>query len=205
MPIYLGTSKVDDIFLGSDKVKEIYLGTDLVFSSGIPGDPILFNSGSITGIPWRANYITRPNNSSYATGLGNAEVGSTGLSASVGVTTSSNSLRYTSHVCTQNLITIPSSATKLYVQVRKYGDNPDMRFGLLPANASNSLDTSHGGKLDAQRTISVTSWTNYSMNLDSGMAGTNLYRVIINCIAYCNIQGQRNVSKELSIRKVWFE
>lgn len=209
-PIYVGTSKLDDLMIGTDKVKEIYLGTDLVYSSGVVGDPILYNLGAVTGIPWKGNYITRPNNSTYKTSLGKYTLGSNQMNAYIESTKyDTTAYRYTSHVCTQNLITIPSTATKLYVQVKSHWSSsagyPVMRFGLLPSNAAHSLSTANGGKLDSERTVSSTSWTNYSMTLASGMAGSSLYRVIINNVSWSNLASDFDLDKHLEIRKVWFE
>lgn len=210
MPIHIGTSQLKEMYIGTSKVKEIYVGTDKVYSSSVAGQPILFNAGAISGIPWAGNLVTRPNNSTYKTALGKYSIGSTQMNPYIESTKyDTTAYRYTSHVCTQNLITIPSTATRLRVQVRSHWSSsagaPVMRFGLLPADAPNALSTSNGGKLDSERTVDSTSWVTYSLTLNAGMAGSNLYRVIINNVSWSNLASQNDLDKHLEIRKVWFE
>lgn len=200
-PIYIGTNKVDKIFLGTSKVKSIYLGTNLVYSSSVAGTPILWNAGPVTGVTWKINYLTRPSN--YYTGLGRGSIGSNTIWLDIDPTTG-NSVQYSTHACTQQLITIPSSATKLWVRVKKDGDPANMRFGLLPTNAPNSMDTSKGGKLDSKRVVSSTSWTDYSLALNSGMAGSSIYRVVVNVYEYANVRSTRDEAKGIGIYRVWF-
>jgi len=209
MSLHLGTDKIEKILLGTTEVHKIYLGTDLVYVNAQPKlyDYTEMQKISISGdnafykdISWSGNLLPRPNyTSDTVTNYSFEDVESLGsMNLTVG-DNGSGSLSYNSHICTTNLITIPRTATKMKVLMER--NNPTgtyLKLALLPANASNSMDISNGGVLETF-TPSKGVGT-YQMNLASGMAGTKLYRAVI------NIQGPRDTEYALyRIYRVWFE
>lgn len=208
MGLHLGIGKVDKIFLGTREVHQIYLGTELVY---VNSQPVLFDyynmqQISVSGdnvlykdISWSGNLLERPNyTASSVTNYSFEDAETLGCMKLIHTGKVSGSISYNSHVCTTNLVTIPRSATaiKLFMN-RNSVANTVLKFGLLPENAANSMDTTAGGVMD---TIYPTNGDNtYTVNLGTGMAG-NKYRAVI------NIQAAGNINDAIfRIYRVWFE
>ncbi len=203
MPIYLGTQQVNGIWLGADEVVNVWKGTDLIYTKGTPGpaESVLFDHGWISGIPWSGNLLTRPQYTSLG-GYSFSNVDAYGymniyIASQVGYA----AVNHNAHVCTTNLITVPSGATKMCVRVRRSsGTSIYINWGVLPDNAPNSMDTSAGGQLSGIYELSSDATTTLELTLSAGIAGGQ-YRAIVNCRSRGDYDGTRSID----IFKFWFE
>lgn len=207
MGLYLGQDKIAKLFLGTDEISKIYLGEDVIYSSA----PTLLYENDISklsvqagnawfnGISWSGNLLTRPQyTASSVTNYSFNNVTTDGvMKLNVGEN-SGGSLSYNSHVCTTRKVVIPYGVTKLRVMVdRSAATGTYLKIGLLPDEATNSMDTSHGGVMVTHSPTYGTAI--YDVDLASGMNGSNLYRPVI------NIQGPRSANYSVfTIYKVWF-
>lgn len=151
-------------------------------------------------IEWGANQLTRPNDGIHGyTVYGLAtlnEVETNGRMLLYNATGSD--VYYNSHVCTANLIHIPASASKLVVKIARGPNSAQANIALLPNDAPNSMDTSEGGKISTFYTLTTTP-TDYTLDLDSSMLGSDDYRIVI------NFRGKSDVYRAVFITKVSFE
>lgn len=84
--------------------------------------------------------------------------------------------------------------------VSAYIVQPYMVFGLLTDNCVNAMDASNGGQLSSLTTLVKNAYTNYSITLNDGIAGSS-YRAVVNLRA----SGKRDGTSDAYIQKVWFE
>ena len=204
MPLYLGSKKFIGLWLGSPSVSRVWLGTDLVYQKGTPPGPAestLFDNGWIYGISWSGNLLTRPQ---YTT-LGTYDFSQVTANGFMSLTITSQSgyanVNHNCHVCTTNLITVPSGATKAKVTLRRNSFvNPYVIWGLLPDNAPDSMSTSAGGQLSSATTLGNVDWTTLTLTLSAGIAGSQLRAIV-------NLRGKGNDSEyqTIDIKKFWFE
>lgn len=151
-------------------------------------------------IAWGANQLTRPNNPTQgytAYGAATLEYVSTNGYMLLYNNTGAN-YYYNSHVCTANIIHIPSTATALKVIAARGANTCQMNIALLPNDAPDSMDISNGGAISTFFTLSTTK-TEYSLAVDSSMQGTDLYRIVV------NFRGKGDVYRQAQITKVYFE
>lgn len=151
-------------------------------------------------IAWGANQLTRPNNSSqgYTTN---------GMATLDGVTTDGRMALYTatganyyynSHVCTAQLIHVPASASRLIVKAARNVNACQINIALLPNDAPNSMDVSEGGKITTFFTLTTVP-TDYALDLDAEMLGSDDYRIVI------NLRAKGDLYRAAWITKVMFE
>lgn len=168
--------------------------TYIFFDNGYTRD------GNDQAIAWGANQLTRPSDSTHGyTTLGAASLERAESQGYLWLYTNTvSSYYYNSHVCTANLIHIPSDATKLKVTAAR-GPNPiQIALGLLPNDAPNSMDVSEGGKISTYFTLTTTQ-TEYILALDNSMQGSDSYRIVV------NMRGKGDVYRSAQIYKVEFE
>ncbi len=200
MGIYLGSGQVSRIYLGTDQVKKVYLGTNHVYQT--TGADVLFDNGWAGGIAWSGNLLPRPQYTSVATySFGNVE--SDGfMRLTVNSSSGYSNVNHNCHVCTSELITVPSGATKLCVSMKLSSTASPLsycKFGLLTADCINAMDATNGGQLSELINPDST-LTTYELNLNSGIAGGQYYAVI-------NLRrtAQAASARNLDIYKVYFE
>ena len=210
MPIYLGTKQVNGIWLGADEVVNVWKGTDLIYTKGTPPGPTagtLFDNGWVSGIAWSGNALTRP----QYTSLGSYSFANVDSDGYMKLTVASNNdysnVNHNCHVCTSELITVPSGATKMKViacQTRGAGSflyGPVyIKFGLLTQNPINSMDDTNGGQLSSITEVTTTEQTTYELTLASGIAG-NSWLAVVNM----RRTAKQSEPGNLFIYKVWFE
>lgn len=204
MPIYLGTKRLEEIKLGTANIARVYLGTKLVFDSGAPapsqGDYILYNAGFVDGISWRGNYLPRQQYTSIA----KYNFENSRMALIVESEPNYSSVNHNCHVCTANLITVPTDVTRMCVQA--YATDlqgtatPFLNFGLLPTNCPNSMSTANGGQLTGAVDASAQVSTKYTMTLNAAMKGAQ-YLAVVNM----RRNAQANNPCTIRIAKVWFE
>lgn len=201
MPIYLGTKRLSGLHLGTAELSKVYLGTQLVYDKGGgPSAATLYDSGFIDGISWYGNYLPRQNYTSIASYSFEA----TRMALTVASEPGYSSVNHNCHVCTSELITVPSDATKMCVQAYATdlsGDaNPYLIFGLLPTDCPNSMSTANGGQLTSALNASAQVLTTYTLTLGAGMAGAQ-YLAVVNM----RRNARANYPCTVRIAKVWFE
>ena len=202
MPIYLGMTKLNDIKLGQTGIARVYLGTKLVFNKG--GQPAgaytLYDSGFIDGIPWSGNMLPRQQYTSIAS----YSFENTRMCLTVASESGYSNVQHNCHVCTSELITVPSDATKMCVIVYVTDGSGDattyLNFGLLPTDCPNSMSTANGGQLSGIQYATDQVPTQHTLTLASGIAGGQ-YLAVVNM----RRSARANNTATLRIQKVWFE
>ena len=206
MPIYKGSNEVTGLWLGAKEITRVWKGTDLVYQKGSPPGPAeytLFDNDWVSGVPWSGNLLPRPPyttqgtyNFSYVDTLGYMQL-------TVNCSSSYSPVNHNCHVCTSQLITVPANATKLCFQLRNmpYSGSVYGNWGLLPADAPNSMDTSAGGQLSGITLLTTSDELQTQiLTLNSDVKGAQM-RAIFNV--------RRNVKSDYTINvdiyKVWFE
>lgn len=206
MPIYLGANKLDALHLGATEIARVYLGTSLVYDNGgapTPGAGILFDNGWVDGIGWAGNMLTRPQYTSIAT-YNFANVDSLGcMELIVNSEDNYSAVNHNCHVCTSDVITIPSGVTEMkitYICSDGVGNvTPYIKFGAVSASAATAVDDT-GGQLSAWLEADKQVLTTLTLALNSGIAGSSL-RPIVNM----RRSAQASNSARIRIYKVWFE
>ena len=199
--LWLGTTPF--LFdLGGRGVKQIYKDTSLIYEKP-SGVYTLFDNGWVDGINWGGNLLPRPQ---YTT-LGYYDlslVESNGyMKLYVPGDPSYSDVSYNCHVCTAASVAVPQDATKMFVRVNSvsaYIVPPYMVFGLLTDDCVNAMDASRGGQLSGLTTLTKNAYTDYSITLNDGIAGSS-YRAVVNLRA----SGKRDGTSDAYIQKVWFE
>ena len=207
MPIYLGTQQVNGIWLGADEVVNVWKGTDLIYTKGTPPGPsagTLFDHGWITDIPWSGNLLTRPQYTSQAT-YSFSNVDTLGyMTLTINCEAAFSSVNHNCHVCTTNLITVPSDATYMKVTIRQNESNVYGNWGLVAANASNCIDAT-GGQLTGYTLLSASdSSQTLTQTLASAVKGQTL-RAIFNMRKNVKAIAGADGPVSIDIFKFWFE
>ena len=207
MPIYLGSGQMSGNWLGTKKVTRIWKGTDLVYQQGAPPGPAagtLFDHGWIEGIPWSGNLLTRPQYTSQATYDFN-NVNTLGyMMLSINRDALYSSVNHNCHVCTTNLITVPSDATYMKVQMRQDSANVYGNWGLVADNASNCIDAT-GGQLSGYTLLNTSEFSQIlTQTLSSSVKGQQL-RAIFNMRTNVHQTGGMDGPVSVDIFKFWFE
>lgn len=208
MSLYTGLDKWAKLFIDTDEISKIFVGTDVIYSSA---PTVLYennlNKLSVSagnawydGISWSGNLLTRPpytSNSITFYDFSDVTVGGT-MALQVGDPSYSQTLSYNSHVCTTQKVTIPYGVTQLRVLIeRSAATGTYLKIALLPDEATDSMDTTHGGVIATHSPTNGTAI--YDLNLASGMNGSTLYRPVI------SIQGPQKANySRFKIFKVWF-
>lgn len=162
-----------------------------------PTTEYLWNNGAV-GYAWEGNAYTRP---AYTNGA-NGVVDANALKVTIGTVTGANAIPFNAHVCTADVISIPSGLTRLNVSAKKTSSNNTyLNFGLLPENASNSYSTASGGQLSGELTLS-TAETVYTLELNPDVYALANIKCIINGKA--NMKNG-TVASGVIITKVWFD
>lgn len=211
MPIYKGSGQITRQWLGVKEITRVWKGTDLIYQKGSPPGPAentLFDNGWVSGVPWSGNLLPRPQYTSIAT-YNFSLVDSNGeMQLLVNISDSYSHVTHNSHVCTSELITVPSGATKMYLNCAVPAYNTGhIKWGLVDAGAANSQDDT-SGQLSAWVSINSTPERAVTLEqtLSAGMAGAQK-RFIINWRAYADgySDGSYAANSALYIYKVWFE
>lgn len=207
MPIYKGSNEVTGLWLGAKEITRVWKGTDLVYQKGSPPGPAeytLFDNGWVSGVPWSGNLLPRPPYTTLVT-YDFSLVDSNGFMRLMQEDGPDYSrVSHNAHVCTTNLITVPSGATKMFITCQRSSETAhNFNWGLVASSAANSMDGT-GGQLSAtQSWLSTDTMTTLSQTLNSGIAGGS-FRFIVNSVnpnAWAALPG----FSSLSIYKVWFE
>lgn len=172
----------------------------VLYSKADTEDPTaeyLWNNGAV-GYAWEGNAYTRP---AYTNGA-NGVVDANALKITIGTVTGTNAIPFNAHVCTADVISIPSGLTRLNVSAKKTSSNNTyLNFGLLPENASNSYSTASGGQLSGELSLS-TAETVYTLELNPDVYALANIKCIINGKA--NMKNG-TVASGVVITKVWFD
>ena len=197
--LLIGNTVPSDIFIGCLPVNAVYVNKTLVWQAGVF---VYFDSGSVDGITWKANALTRSGYTSYAA----ASVTATYLQLS----TSARDTTYAhnAHVIMTVPAKIPKGVTKLcmkvYCQSGGYGfsDGSSLKLGLVPANATatSSMITIATGNCSTTSYDSLAEAKTISGNC-SAYAGSNNYKIIVHGVQVPRSGGSRVVR----ISKIWFE
>lgn len=189
--------------LDGHSIIKMYGGTSIIYEKNA-SSAVLFDNGWVDNIPWGGNLLNRP---SYTT-LGKfdlSRVESNGyMRIYIGAGSSFAQVEHNAHVCTVNHVSIPANATKMKVRMMSPNNGsyvPVAIFGLLTDDCVNALNATNGGQLSSSITVSRGGYTDYEITLNNGIAGTDIYRAVVNIKA----SGLDDVAPNIYINKVWFE
>lgn len=190
--------------LGERGVKRIYKDTSLVYEKP-SGVYTLFDNGWADNISWSGNLLNRPQYTSQ--GLYRLDTVESQGFMQLYVTTSPSysDVRHNCHVCTTDHVSVPADATRLKVTFQALGTPskvPYYRFGVLGDGYVDSMDPT-GGQLTPLTGINSNLEQTVEMVLNAGIAGTNLYRVIVNYAI--SVKAEGSTAPGIKITKVWFE
>lgn len=158
----------------------------------------LFDYGIVSGYNWASNQFSRP----LYTGTAGGAVHEDSMKITMPGITGSNLLSFNAHVCTTDVVSIPSGASIMHVSAYKTTETVTyLRFGMLPTNAANSYSTANGGQLSTESALTTTE-TDYTMALsDAVKVATNM-----KCIVNARANMRAGVTKANAvITRVWFE
>ena len=158
------------------------------------------NDADSQQIGWSANLLTRPSggvDGYTVNGIARLDRVETDGYMYCYISTGSN-FYYNAHVCTTNLIHIPTNALKLTVRAARTVNSCQMKIALLPADAPNSMDTSNGGVISTYFTL-TNAQADYSIDVPANMRNTDLYRIVV------NIRGYGDAYRQANFYKVKFE
>lgn len=194
MGLFIGSKRPTNIILGTDEVSKVYVGTKQVWQKQ---NDIweYFNEGYVNGIEWSTNALPTPNPTTYGEASLNYVESEDYMRLRIR-NGNTSTVNHTS-IATTNLITIPEGATKLNIYGSAMSNSPQIRFGLFPANAPDSNDTSNGGVQSGLVTPTATYQTQ-TLDLPSGYAGSSLYRIVIAA------RGAADRDRYYRIKRVWF-
>ena len=194
-----------------DKIKMIGQNT----TPEEPGEPEepwvevfeLFREGYVNGIGWGGNVLNRP---AY-TGAGTYSldyVSNGYMQVGISATTNQVPIYHNAHLITSADVTIPEGAKKMCVECLRYCTEEKnmhpiyMQFGVLPSNAPGAFDTSSGGQLSAEYSV-----TNEKAVYELALNVSGSYRAIINARGETGttIDGVNIPTRRVRVYRVWFE
>lgn len=183
-------------------VKSITVDGGVWFEQSAPppsGQYVLYDNGYVDGVEWVGNRL--PHKSYYNASVCGADFSHAEAEDGGYIRlylNGSYQLQYNTHVCTSAAVRVPDDATAMKVEVSKGVNQIDMRFGLMPEDCTNSLDTTNGGVLTSTEYISTSGKHTYTLNLPAGFAGGSWVPVV-------NAFEAANQLSELNVYKIWFE
>ena len=197
--LLIGNTVPSDIFIGRSPVNAVYVNKTLVWQAGVF---VYFDSGSVDGITWKANALTRSGYTSYAS----ASVASTYLQISTSAR--DTTYKHNAHVVMEMAAKIPRGVTRLcmkvYCQSGGYGfnDGSSLKIGLVPvsATATSAMITIASGTCSTTSYDSVAEAKTISGDC-SAYAGSSDYKIIVQGTQTPRAGGSRVVR----IIKIWFE
>lgn len=196
--IHVGTNEITDLHNGTARVATIHVGTQLAYSHGTSDLWTLYNAGYISGVEWSADRL--PHRAYYNASVCKGDL-SHAAAADGGYMTihmfGSYSNQYNAHVCGAQAYLVPGTATKMCVEMRRAVNPFTVKFGLMPENCTNSMDTSNGGVL-TETLYPTNAAATYTLTLPQGFAGSAWVPVI-------NAFEIGNALRDLTITKIWFE
>lgn len=192
--LFVGGTRPARILLGAKDVSKLYIGTSLVWQNR-PDVWTHFDNGYVDDIAWGANIIPNYGDATY----GEASLGYVAADGYMRLRIRNGNTANThyANLATTNLIYIPSGATALHINGSAYSNSPTIRFGLLVANAANSIDVTNGGIVSPLITPSGT-YVTQTLALPVDLPRDAQYRIAITA------RGQANMDRYYRIKKVWF-
>lgn len=152
---------------------------------------VLYDNGFVDGVEWTVNTLPREGQTTMASTYlsGNSQFtiynGGTGTN------------NHNAHYITKEPIVVPKNATTMNIETHILVGGCGANFGLLPADAPTSVDTSNGGQLSGYITVDTGASKTLSITLDDSVKGTNNLYAVIN--------GRLIGGRRICFTKVWFE
>lgn len=158
----------------------------------------LWNNAPIPGYDWQSNGYKRPHFTGNAVGV----VESNLLRIKLPAVTGSNSIPYSAHLNTTDIVAVPSGLTRFNILAKKTSTTPTyLDFGLIASNAANSYSTENGGQMSGDITLTEVE-TVYTIDLSA--------ETISNANLKCVINGKANLKNlvptaGVEVYALWFD